>query len=308
MHRERIKPNDEAHWLELRKRDLTSTEVSALFGESPYITEFELFHLKKQAIDSNFKANERTNWGRHLEEAIARTAANEDGFKIGPMKDYIRIPELRLGSSFDWRVVRGNKTTSIYEIKNVDGLQFKRGWSEEDDGSFEAPMHIEIQVQHQMLVSGIDHAYIRILVGGNRLIKIERTANKEFQDLIMEKCAEFWRKYDADEAPTPNFERDAKTIMKLNSYAHPGLTVTTEDPTMQKLVESYVRGGEMEKEGKKLKDASKAEIITLIGEAEKVIASTYSISAGMVAPSHVPAHDREGYRNFRVYPKKEKTK
>ena len=43
----------------------------------------------------------------------------------------------------------------------------------------------------------------------------------------------------------------------------------------------------------------------MIGEAEKVLASGYSISAGIVAPCEV-AYTREGYRLFKVTKKKEK--
>ena len=49
MDRERIERTSEQAWLQQRAKDVTSTEVSALFGLSPYMTEFELWHRKANA-------------------------------------------------------------------------------------------------------------------------------------------------------------------------------------------------------------------------------------------------------------------
>lgn len=42
-----IQITSEAQWLGERKKDITSTEIPALYGLSPYKTEFELFHEKR---------------------------------------------------------------------------------------------------------------------------------------------------------------------------------------------------------------------------------------------------------------------
>jgi hypothetical protein len=45
-----------------------------------------------------------------------------------------------------------------------------------------------------------------------------------------------------------------------------------------------------------------------LGDAEKVLFDDLTVSAGMVAPAKIEAYERAGYRNLRVYPKKEKSK
>ena len=55
---------DEQHWLELRTKDLTSTDIAALFGLSPYKTAFELFHEKRDGQVVKLKPNERMKWGK----------------------------------------------------------------------------------------------------------------------------------------------------------------------------------------------------------------------------------------------------
>jgi predicted phage-related endonuclease len=68
-----ITPDSQDHWLQLRTQDVTSTESAALFGMSPYVTQFELWHRKKSGEQPEFKTNERMRWGNRLEAAIAHT-------------------------------------------------------------------------------------------------------------------------------------------------------------------------------------------------------------------------------------------
>src|SRR3990167_5628915 len=99
-----IKPTSEADWLSLRTLDITSTEISALFGCSPYSTAFELWHRKKSGVIVQLKENERMFWGTKLQDAIAAGIAEEQGWAIRRMNEYIRNAELRIGSSFDFAI------------------------------------------------------------------------------------------------------------------------------------------------------------------------------------------------------------
>jgi len=68
--RERTVPVDRNHWLELRRADVTSTEVGALFGISPYMTRFELWHQKRSSGVVDVEPSERMQWGTRLQDAI----------------------------------------------------------------------------------------------------------------------------------------------------------------------------------------------------------------------------------------------
>ena len=100
MARETINITSEAQWLDLRREDITSTMVPALFGLSPYTTRFELYHAKASGIEVPFKSNERVEKGKRMEAAIAHEAALQEGWTdLKPLDDYIRIPGRRAGSS-----------------------------------------------------------------------------------------------------------------------------------------------------------------------------------------------------------------
>lgn len=309
-----INTTSEAEWLDLRKRDVTSTESAALFGMSPYMTHFDLWHRKRSGMVPEFKTNERMKWGNRLESAIAHGIADEQGWKIAPMKEYFRLPASRIGSSFDFVITSLDEPVHL-EIKNVDYLAFRDGWIEHDDGTIEAPEHIEMQVQHQMMVSGFKRAFIGAFIAGNRGVVIERERDEEVIAAIRAKIAAFWKTVDAGQEPSPVMPGDADVLIRLNQYAQPGKIVDAgTDANITALVEKYKHAAAAEKNAAEDKEAAKAELFAAIGDAEKVLLANWTISASMQAetPPTVITADmvgttyggRKGFRHLRINAKK----
>jgi predicted phage-related endonuclease len=284
----------EAEWLAARKLDLTSTECAALFDASPYCTAYELHHRKTGALPDTFEANERMVWGTRLEAAIAQGVAEDLGLIVIPMKVYMRIPSLRMGSSFDFQIVglaefyEGDETArnlfrergpGIMEVKNVDGLAFRRSWI--DDGEvIEAPPHIEFQVQHQQLVSGMTWSVIAPLVGGNTPKPIFRVADEPVQEAIMSHVQDFWARVDANDPPAPNFIDDADTIKRLYRDNDGSSIDLSEHVRLAGLCAEYKAAGADEKAAQQRKQAALAEILTIVEGAKSIQAAGFKISAG----------------------------
>lgn len=301
-------PKDKKHWLELRAKDVTSTEASALFGLSPYMTEFELWHTKKSGDIITLEENERMKWGNKLEPVIAQTIAEDNDWDIRPMDEYISLDSHRMGSSFDFAI--GDH--GILEIKNVDGLVFRDKWVVEDGQVVEAPPHIEIQCQHQLAVSGRSLLYIGALVGGNQLAMIKRERDENIIKMIKSKVMGFWSSIHEGVEPKPNFENDGEFISKLYSNTDPDkiIDLTENDETTEEynnLVLEYTNIVKEEKILAKKKSGAKAKLLMKMGDAEKVKAPGFSIAAGMIKEADI-SYTRKPYRSFKVYTKKEKTK
>ena len=322
-----ILPENKDQWLTLRTPNINSTDVSALFGISPYSTYFELWHRKNNNQYVSIEPNERMKWGTALERAIAEEIAKEQGWEIRHMPQYMYDPDLRIGASFDFSIIEtidiseenmlpGSECvmpmskdveTGLLEIKNVDSLVFKNDWIMKEDGSVEAPLHIEIQCQHQMLVSGRPFLYIGALIGGNRQILIKRIADQRVHDAIKQKVAEFWASVEAGLEPKPDFEADAEFIKSLYSFAEPGTTMdVSNDARIIGMAEEYESLGDVIKTAETRRDAIKAELLTIIGTTEKAYGTNFTISAGVIGPSWVEAYERKGYRSFKVTFKKAK--
>lgn len=318
--REIITPSSEEHWLSLREPNLNSTDIAALFGCSPYLTAFELWHRKAGSLTSDFKDNERMAWGRRLEAVVAAGIGEDNDWLVVPFKDYVHIPAYRIGSSFDFAAAVPASVTggpnAILEIKCVDYFAYKDGWIIDGD-TVEAPPHIELQVQHQMLVSGIDRAYIGVLIGGNHVVVLERQADPQIHRLIVAKAAAFWKSIEDGMPPKPDYSTDARAIIALNSNVRDGAFIdATDDAEIAQAITEYHHVSSEVSALEKLKEEKKARLLELVGDAEKVVAGRFTVSTGMVKESSgtLVTEDmvgtyigsRKAYRMCRVNVKKEK--
>jgi predicted phage-related endonuclease len=310
----------ESEWLSLRAADLTSTETAALFGASPYVTEFELYHRKRGSLSSEFSSNSRMTWGTRLEAAIAHGIAEDRGWTIEPLKTYWRIASEGIGSSFDYVITSLPDGPALLEIKSVDGLAYRQNWIMEDEANEpEAPLQIEFQVQHQLLVSGFSRCFIGALVGGNQTVVLERPRNEPVIAEIRKRAALFWGRVNRADAPPAVYPADSDNVRRLHSHAEPGKVLTAlgdEHAALHMLVRQYEEAAKREKLAEEDKKVAAALILEKIGDHEKVILPFGSVSAGVVADNpgtEVTAEmvgtfvgGRKGYRGMRFYAKKGK--
>ena len=192
MQREIIIPKDEKDWLRMRKIDITSTDVADLFG-CGYSNYQELFHRKLHRTDGLFVPNNRSEWGKALEPAIAKEFARKNGWTIRKKSEYIRIPELRIASSFDYEIT-SFRFPALMEIKNVGVDAFKRDWAKGFE--LEAPAKIELQCQTELLVSGLPELFLCVLIGGNEDRILSRRPNEKVQSAILDRAKKFWEQVD----------------------------------------------------------------------------------------------------------------
>lgn len=315
MTRETLSHATEAAWLAARKNDVTSTEAAALFGAGVYVkTPYELYHLKAGTFPApEFEGNERTRWGNRLEDAIARGIAEDLGLIVEPFKVYMRMPDIRMGSSFDFKIVGivedyadENEARSMFrehgcgimEVKNVDGLQFKRAWI--DDGeTVEAPVHIEFQTQHQLEVADLGWAIIAPLVGGNTPRPIIRVRDRAVGEAIRTKVAELWNRINAGAEPAPDFTKDGATIAQVYRDNDGSSIDLSHMPRFAELCRLYKAAGADEKAAKERKDAAKAELLTIVKHAKSITGDGFKISAGTNKESY-RAYYRDEYEKLSV--------
>ena len=282
-------------WLAARKKNINSSEVAALFDLSPYSTYFETFHSKLSPSEiAPDESNEPQKWGLRLQESIARGVAEDNGFNVEPFPEYMVISELRMGSSFDFKI----GAEGILEVKNVGAYRFHE-WAKNSDGTYEAPSHIELQLQHQFAVSGRKFGFIAALVGGNQVTLIKREPDSKIIDAIKERIAQFWDRIDRNDPPAPDFNRDAEFIGRMFSNATERTADMRTSELLKDAAERYRSYSKLEKTAEAGKEAAKAEILTLIGDAGKVLGSGFSISAKVVPGSRVE-YERKPYRAFRL--------
>ena len=209
-------------WLDMRVGDLTSTDISALFGQNPYRTKYEVWQEKAFKKKNEISVSERMKWGSRFESTIAKGVAEDQGWNIRAWNAYQRIPELRLGSSFDYRILQGEgQPKTVFEIKCIDFWVFRKFWEERHDGSLEAPPHIEWQVQQEMLCSGYAECKLAAMVGGNNVQLVHFVADENMQAAIVSESVKFWQSIEDGDEPAPEYARDLKNLASRYNYTNP---------------------------------------------------------------------------------------
>lgn len=296
----------EEEWLEARKQDITSTDMAALLGLSKFKSRFALWHEKKSGIVANeFVENERTKWGKRLQNVIAHGICQDEGWQgtdLGLF--YIRDEQRRMACSLDVDVECPIRGRGLLEVKNVGGDAFAASWTEDT-----APAYYEIQLMQEMHLArraGIDISWgvIGALVGGNKPVLYFRDYDPEIGAMFDAEVERFWLSIEDGEEPKPDYAIDGPMLTKLRGAVQEKNTIDiSTNNRVYELIANYDEGKRLEEEGKAMKDAAKNEMLDIIGDADKALFNGGSISAGMVKGTEV-SYYREPYRNFRVNKKK----
>src|SRR5258708_3729074 len=132
---------------DVTKQSVSASQAPALFGHSPYSTKWLLWQHFKNDVPIEPPEDLRMGWGKLLQAVILRAAADQYGLEMQPnlAEEYIRRG--RLGCTLDGEMLVPDGEPIIVEAKNVDWLRWRDTWTESA-----APMHVEIQLQEQLLV------------------------------------------------------------------------------------------------------------------------------------------------------------
>ena len=156
-------------WLAVRKRGIGSSDAAAAVGLNPYKSQLELW-LEKTGRDDNLPKidphdeTSPTYWGNLLEPIVAAHYTRRTGNKVRRINAVLQHPHpslLWMLANIDREVI-GNDEVQILECKTA-GINGARLWR---DG---VPEYVQLQVQHQLAVTGKTTADVAVLLGGQDL-------------------------------------------------------------------------------------------------------------------------------------------
>jgi hypothetical protein len=137
------------------RRTISATEISALFGASPYLTQWMLWQRFARGVDLAAPPNSRMLWGRKLQPLIIEQAAADLRLEVVPNADDTYHRRGLLGCTRDATIICPDRGPGALETKCVfDYRDFMADWR----GGRAVPRHHELQLQQQMLV-GDDEPY-----------------------------------------------------------------------------------------------------------------------------------------------------
>ncbi len=270
-----------------RAQHVGASEVSALFGCNPWLTEFELWHRKKGNIstpifnavhDDGTPENERIYWGVKLEAAIIEAAKERYGYTDRPPADPPLTNGHGLGGHPDRRVICPQRGPGILEVKMADWLVFKQ-WGDEP------PLNYLLQGN---TCAGLDRTNwfdMLVLVGGNKLERLQYDFRPKLFTETEKRVDAFWESVHADRAPKADYSRDKDTLAELYADAGDTLVDLKGDNLAAIAAAEYVIGAAEEKAGKARKEAAQAELIEKLGEHGVALLDGFTVKATRVAAS-----------------------
>ena len=257
------------HRRALRRQHVGSSEVAALFDASPYFTRFMLWHDKVGTAPLPEPENARVDWGQMLEPAIAAGVAREMRWQVEPFQRYAAHDTVEgWGCSIDFHVVDHEAGPGIVEVKNVDWLRWRQDWSEA-----RAPLHIELQLQHQLGVSGYAWGAIAVLVGGNELRIYERQPERRALREIEAAIGAFWASVRSGTAPDPfGAAVENATLRALWPAIEPEKTVDlTGDEEAAELARQFAWAKGQVDAHQPIREAARVKLLARIGDAGRVV-------------------------------------
>jgi len=199
-------------WLEVRKTGIGSSDAAAAVGLNPYQSPLELWlvktgrdaHLPK--VDPNDDSSPMF-WGTLLESFVAAAYTKRTGNRVRKLNAVLQHAEHPWMLANLDREVMGTPGVQILECKTT-GMNGQKLWR---DG---VPEYIQLQVQHQLAVTGKQAADVAVLVCGNdfRTFRIQRD-NQMIASLI-ELERRFWHYVESDTPPPADGSDSAATALQ----------------------------------------------------------------------------------------------
>ena len=274
---ERVAIKDRASWLALRQKDVTASQVGALFGEHEYVTMLDLWQQKAGVTTGTVEDNPAMRRGRLLEPVAFQLLADErPDWSILPMQDqfYFRDRLARIGATPDGIAVRPDKPSfGIVQVKTTDSLTFRRKWKpDEHGGEINVPTWIGLQALTEMRLTGAAWASVVLLVVGHGLdIHVVDVEEPEgLWALTQGHVRDFWHSIENNRMPDPDFDRDAKRVVEHYSRKSGETVDLSGDNRIIELVDERARLKAVEAAGSAAEKARKpieAEIVAKMAHA-----------------------------------------
>lgn len=190
--------SDREAWLKARRDGIGASDAAAVLGESPFASPFAVY-CDKLGLSEQIAETEQMLWGRLLEPVVADRYQAETGRQlVDPGRFTLRTSASRpfMLATLDREILGDARGPGVLEIKTTN--QF-RG----DNWADEPPVQYQIQVQHQLAVTGYAWGSLAVLIGGQRFLWCDVERNDRFIALMIEREAEFWDRVLRQDAPDP---------------------------------------------------------------------------------------------------------
>jgi putative phage-type endonuclease len=264
-------------WLDVRKQGIGSSDAAAAVGLNPYKSQLELW-MEKTGRDTDLPKPDPDNteepvyWGTLLEPIVATAYTKQTGRKVRRVNAVLQHPEKPWMLANIDREVIGASDVQILECKTA-GEFGARLWKEG------VPEYIQLQVQHQLAVTGKKAADVAVLICGQQLQVHRIHRDEELIAKLMELQERFWHYVTSDTPPPADGSASSATALRYLYPRDTGEQVDFQlDSNMSQLFESLQEARAQLETYKQQEELFKQQIQEAMGDATKAVFSTGAVS------------------------------
>jgi len=264
-------------WLEVRKHGIGSSDAAAAVGLNSYKSQLELW-MEKTGRDTDLPKPDPTDttapvyWGTLLEPIVAASYTQQTGRRVRKVNAVLQHPDRPwMLANIDREVISASDV-QILECKTA-GEFGARHWR---DG---VPEYVQLQVQHQLAVTGKQAADVAVLLCGQQLKvhRIER--DDELIAKLMLLQEQFWRHVTTDTPPPVDGSDSAATALQYLYPRDSGERLDfSEDSQMAALFTDLQEARSQVDKYKQLEEQYKQKIQQAMGDASQAIFETGLVS------------------------------
>ncbi|MGU7884600.1 YqaJ viral recombinase family nuclease [Burkholderia sp. AW50-3] len=263
-------------WLAVRRTGIGGSDAAAAVGLNPYLSALELWLDKSgraqgMALPDPTDTTSPTYWGTLLEPIVAAAYAAATGNRVRKVNAVLRHRSIPWMLANIDREIVGVRDVQILECKTA-GEYGARLWR---DGP---PEYVQLQVQHQLAVTGKTAAHVAVLLCGQALEvhRIER--DDALIGRLIDLEARFWRFVETDTPPPADGSESADRALR-HLYPGNGETIDFSDDRMLSSVFADLVAVRAEIETRQALEAQfKQAIQQAMGDATRAVFETGSVS------------------------------
>ncbi len=258
-------------WLKYRKRGIGGSDVAALLGISKWTSAVALWLDKTNQTNEPEEVNEAMRWGQLLEPVIREQFRQITGRPVVEVKAILQHPQYPfMIADIDGLTVDEDGAPAILEVKNVS--EYKRSeWSQG------VPAYYQTQVQHYLLVTGVQKAYVIALFGGNSSGVYTVQTDPEVQQMLVQVESDFWSK--VQNLIRPEIDGTDASTKLLDSIYRGGVSEEVIMPTEAvEYVDAYIEASADEDSAKARKNEAANHIKEIMGDYDRATCNGHTIS------------------------------
>lgn len=263
-------------WLSVRQTGVGGSDAAAAVGLSPYMSPLELW-LIKTGRDAALPRpdpqdmTEPAHWGVLLEPIVAAAYTKQTGNRVRRVNAVLQHPSIPFMLANLDREVVGCRDVQLLECKTA-GEFGSRLWR---DG---VPEYVQIQVQHQLAITGKQAADVAVLLCGQKLEvhRIER--DDALIARLVELEAAFWRYVESDTPPPADGSDSADRALRCLYPGAGGTVDFTGDRSLSAVFADLVAVRAEIEARQQVESKLKQVLQQAMGEADQAVFETGSVS------------------------------